>query len=1165
MKKITLTIILLIFIMFDANASYEKFVPMTIKQPNGEQINCFASGDEFYNWIHDSSGFTIIQNETSGYYFYGIKSNGEVIPSQYLVGSINPSDYGISPWLKLDDERIQQRRNRFNIPSKPIMTKKNSIQTSNLGVLNNISVFIRFSDQSSYPDQYSTYQNQFNATSTASLYSYFKEVSYGKLDILTSFYPTQTGGTCVSYQDSHPRNYYSPYNASTNPIGYQNDNESTVREHTLLANAIASISSQVPANLVIDNDNDGYIDNIAFFVAGTNDAWATLLWPHMWALYTQDVRINGKRVWNYNFLIQSWTSSSRAVSVLCHEMFHTLGSPDLYHYSYDGFSTVGSWDIMESDANPPQHMSAYMKWKYGNWITSIPEITKSGTYTLNPLTSTTGNAFKIKSPNSTNEFFIVEYRRKMGMFESGLPGTGMLVYRIDPRYNGNAGGPPDEVYLMRPNGTKTVNGDIYYANFSLEAGRTVINDNSNPYSFLQDGSKGGLNIFAISSAGSTISFRVNFGPDIPKLISPADKSANIPVLTSFSWSSSPGALSYNLQISEYSDFSVVKDDYPNIATNSFTLSNKLSYFKKYYWRVNAVNSKGTSDWSDIYSYSTTLEPPTLLLPVNNDQAVIANPTFTWQNVIGASKYDIEISLTSDFSNIYYKNNNVSFNFIQLTTSLEYLKTYYWRVRASNSDGNSDWSEVRIFNVTPEAPKVLSQTKTALLCHGESTLLTVISEGRVVQYQWMKDGVEIVGATKALLNVNNSDFPSSGIYTCKLTNLPGSDIVYANPILVYVMTNTKITNKPDTIYIKDNSNAIMEVNAHVEGAPADYPISVQWYSNGVALKDDSRIAGAKSSILSLQNITNSDLNSIFSVKVTGKCGSDSLSGYKIIQPSISVRLNWKDSIENCMSQTDSFYLDLMTYPKNLKVNLQWYKNNVKLLDGNKYSNTTSSNLTIKNLELSDVGNDYNLDIYFPEIDYHYPLNWIEFKVKVGQKPEFIDTLPLTLKIATGKDLKLTSTAKYGIITYNWFKNGIIIPNQFNSILNITNVSTSDAGKYSCIAYNSCGSIVSDTSDVTITVFNISNIDENLIEKEGSINIPNPFDQFTEIYFSSNLDCEYDISIYNLLGELVYSTKYIANVGLNKILINSNNLMNSGLYYYNINSGLVNISGKLSFIK
>jgi hypothetical protein len=103
----------------------------------------------------------------------------------------------------------------------------------------------------------------------------------------------------------------------------------------------------------------------------------------------------------------------------------------------------------------------------------------------------------------------VEFRKKTGTFESSIPGSGLLVYRIDTSVgDGNADGPPDEVYIYRPGGTTTVNGTVNSANFSTEVGRTRINSSTNPAPFLQDGSAGNLYLCEIgSSAGSTISFR----------------------------------------------------------------------------------------------------------------------------------------------------------------------------------------------------------------------------------------------------------------------------------------------------------------------------------------------------------------------------------------------------------------------------------------------------------------------------------------------------------------------------------------------------------------------------------------------------------------------------------------------------------------------------------
>jgi M6 family metalloprotease-like protein len=295
----------------------------------------------------------------------------------------------------------------------------------------------------------------------------------------------------------------------TNPGGYNGD--STIREHTLLRDAINYVASlgQFPSGTSIDVNNDGVVDSLTFIVNGNPDGWSEILWPHQWTLYTYQVRISGKTVGEYSFHLDL----SLNTSVLAHEMFHVLGAPDLYHYTHDMLQPLGGRDVMDQDSYPPQHMGCYMKFKYGRWISNIPELTTPGTYTLNPLTSSTNNCMKIASPYSTTEYFVVEYRNKTSsLFESALPGTGLLVYRINATLRGNASGPPDEVYIYRPRGTPSGNGNWEIAAFSSDVGRAAINDATNPSSFLTNGSAGGLNLCNIGASGSTISFDLCTSP-----------------------------------------------------------------------------------------------------------------------------------------------------------------------------------------------------------------------------------------------------------------------------------------------------------------------------------------------------------------------------------------------------------------------------------------------------------------------------------------------------------------------------------------------------------------------------------------------------------------------------------------------------------------------------
>lgn len=495
MKHAQFCLLLMISLFFGLiHAAYLTDMPITISQPDGSKIACFVSGDEYHNWLHDADKYTIIQDPDTGYYTYANLINGRVQATDLIVGKDIP--LGIRPAVNISEEEYKAAR-----AVKYPMPESRDAPTS--GTINNLVIFIRFAGESEFGQSISTYDGWFNSNSS-SLKNYFLEASYNQLTVNTSFYPLPNGTSVLSWQDSHSRSYFQPY-SSSNTNGYNGDTERRDREFTLLQNACAAMDAVIPNSLNIDSDNDGRVDNVVFIISGGADGWNELLWPHRWAIYDRYVYINNKRVYDFNFQLRDFLTSQN-VGVLCHEFFHTLGAPDLYHYTSNGISPVGSWDLMQSNTNPPQHMGAYMKYKYGDWIDSIPTLSTDQAYTLNPLTMSSGQAYRINSTDS-NQYYVLEYRRKTGTFESSLPGSGLLIYRIDTRENGNADGPPDEVYLFRPGGSPTANGSINNANFSLETGRSVFNSSSDPYPFLQNGSLGNLSIFDIGSAnGATISF-----------------------------------------------------------------------------------------------------------------------------------------------------------------------------------------------------------------------------------------------------------------------------------------------------------------------------------------------------------------------------------------------------------------------------------------------------------------------------------------------------------------------------------------------------------------------------------------------------------------------------------------------------------------------------------
>lgn len=519
MKKIILLALMVVGMAGMAKAAYLENVPQTLVQPNGDTLHCFATGDEFYHYLHDAQGFTIVQNPQTGYFVYAAVQGGKLVPTQYVAGKVNPAAVGLAPHARISQEEFQQKRARLmaNIPACPKVSRDGE---TNHGIINNIVVFIHLAGDAPFNSTYSAVNQMFNDSTVTptyvanSMYNYFKYNSYNNLHVNSLLVPQSTNDIIVAYEDSHPREYYMPW-SETNPTGYLDEetdpyDNRTTREQELLVRALRYIDDNhmIPQDLNIDYNEDGLVDNICFLVSGDVAGWADLLWPHKWCLYTQEFYLNDKLVWDFNFELSDndWYFSNSCMS---HEMSHTLGAPDLYHYSDTlGFTPVGGWDLMANNALVPQHWGAYMKYLYGYWVSEddFPWISVSGKYTLNPVSSTTPYhiGYRIQS-DDPNEYFVIEYRSVSRPFEDYLPASGAIIYRINSNFEGwgnadwNGNDILDEVYVYRPGGTTNDDGSIYDAAFSQAHNRPCFNSTTDPQPFLSSGYISSLNICEITS------------------------------------------------------------------------------------------------------------------------------------------------------------------------------------------------------------------------------------------------------------------------------------------------------------------------------------------------------------------------------------------------------------------------------------------------------------------------------------------------------------------------------------------------------------------------------------------------------------------------------------------------------------------------------------------
>ena len=550
-KKIFGLIVFSLLMLSNGYAAYLKNVPQKITQPDGAIVYCFASGDEFYNWLHDSAGFTIIQDPETGFYVYAVQDGEELIASEYVVGRVNPVTVGLTVGANISTQAIMSIRSEFenNTPKLPVRKAGD-----NKGLINNIVIFVIFAEDTVFSKNFNYMEMVFNDSSSFdanSMYNFYRLTSYGKLYINTHFFPDPSGNTIVAYQDTALRSFFMPYNANTNPNGFRN-NERTSREHALLGRAIDFTKQLIPSGLDLDYDGDGRVDNVCFIITGEPIAGGGILWPHRWSLYTRYDSIHGKRIYDYNLNLADINGNASCAGVITHEMMHTLGAPDMYRYDERGNNVVpmGNWDLMAStNYTSPQGLGAYMKYQYGRWIDSIPEITSPGTYTLYPSNgnSPEKTAYKIYPYRDTlpNEYLVLEYRNTASnIFERNLSGSGILIYRINDKYEGNAYS-NDEAYIFRPNGTLSANGTLTQANFSSDVNRTEFGYNANPYPFYYNGFEmENILITDITNAGDSIQFTVGL-PPLQKKISitpqkmllecPSGRNNYIDIETDFSW------------------------------------------------------------------------------------------------------------------------------------------------------------------------------------------------------------------------------------------------------------------------------------------------------------------------------------------------------------------------------------------------------------------------------------------------------------------------------------------------------------------------------------------------------------------------------------------------------------------------------------------------------
>lgn len=208
-------------------------------------------------------------------------------------------------------------------------------------------------------------------------------------------------------------------------------------------------------------------------------------------------------------------------------------------------------------------------------------------------------------------------------------------------------------------------------------------------------------------------------PGVPQRVQltlPSNNQSVVPVEISLAWRPLSNAQSYTLQFSKTSDFSSGVITVNNIVNHSVVYPS-LDPNSTYFWRVRARNASGNGQYSLVGTFRTTStnvvpDRTVLLSPSTDAQGASLTPLFTWAKVPNTTTYRIQVSTTSDFSNLVINQSNLTTNQFQATVRLQENRTYFWRVRATNATGNGSNSLVGTFrtvsfNTNPEPVVALS--------------------------------------------------------------------------------------------------------------------------------------------------------------------------------------------------------------------------------------------------------------------------------------------------------------------------------------------------------------------------------------------------------------------------------------------------------------------------
>ena len=407
-----------------------------VTQPDGSLLTICLHGDEWQSFSTTSDGYTVVKDQ-QGYYVYAQLKDGMLKASSQMAHNAES---------RTQEEKAYLRNTQKHL--KPEMVPQ-TVETKRLG---------RSRQQQTLADRRTSGYDYNNFRGLVILVE-FTDMQFSRNDYhdllndminkenYTGFDDQQYSGSVRDYFNDNSMGKFKPAFDVIGPFQI-NHSQYEGRMNTLdLINDALNIADGSVNYADYDGDNDGKVDLVFFVFAGYGSCFAgndeRLLWPHRSVIRNNGnlVKKDGVRFYDYACSVEMFGLKDYAVidgiGTICHEFSHVLGLPDFYDTDYEenGQSiTPDDWSLMAggvdfNNGRTPIGYSLYERWSVG-FADDPQEISAEGAYVLNPL-STSNTGYLMNTPVS-NEYFLFESRHKnMFKWDQYLPGSGMLVHRVD--------------------------------------------------------------------------------------------------------------------------------------------------------------------------------------------------------------------------------------------------------------------------------------------------------------------------------------------------------------------------------------------------------------------------------------------------------------------------------------------------------------------------------------------------------------------------------------------------------------------------------------------------------------------------------------------------------------------------------------------------------------